>query len=504
VQAVVGRLLRWWRSAGVQVRSALAATVLQALVIAGAGLILLFTLQHVLLQGIDSSNNAIAQGIRAQISAEVLSSAPDPEAQEDLETAIADGAPRRAVVQVLNAEGAVVASSVEVLGEPALTQDVPRTGGTATSRIHVRFDDDAYRVLAVSGAAGGAGFTVVVAQSLGSVEDTLHVAEVVLAIGVPVLLVVVALATFVFVGRSLRPVGAIRLAVERISERQRGERVPVPEGSDEVSRLARTMNAMLARLETSSSAQRQFVADASHELRSPIATLQAAADIAVSVPGVTSAGELAHLVQGESRRLERLVSDLLLLARADDHGSPARAEEVDLDDLVDAEARRLRSSSLLDVRVDLVAARVRGDLHALSRVLRNLTDNSVRHARTWVSISLRVQGDSVVLEVANDGPEIAPEDAERVFGRFVRLEESRARDSGGSGLGLAIVRELVIAHGGTVAVVPQRGGACLRVVLPLLMIDDVDDLHDAGDVGDLDGSPGPGVVGATHRAGGGG
>jgi len=464
-----------WRRAGVQVRSAVAATLLQAVVIAGAGVVLLVMLQHDLVQGIDSSGTAVASGISAQVGPGALGADPDPEAQEDLGTAIADGAPRRAVVQVLDAGGRVVASSAEVAGEPALTTDLPAAGTSETSRLHVTFDDDAYRALAVGGSVQGARYTVVVAQSLGSVEDSLHTAEIALAVGVPLLLVVVAGATFVFVGRSLRPVGAIRRSVEQIGERQLDERVPVPEGDDEVSRLARTMNSMLTRLEASSGAQRQFVADASHELRSPIATLQAGADIAVAVPGATTTAELAHLVAGEAQRLERLVADLLLLARADDDGVRAHAEEVDLDDLVDAEARRLRATTRLELGFEFVAARVLGNRHALSQVLRNLTDNAVRHARTSVHVRLAVEGPCAVLEVTDDGPGISAADARRVFGRFVRLEASRARDSGGSGLGLAIVAELVAAHRGTVAVVPRDAGARLRVLLPLLRPDDAAD-----------------------------
>jgi len=502
VRHVLVKVSRRWRAAGVQARSALAATTLLAVVIAGAGVVLLATLQHDLVQGIDASNTAIAQGISAQVSADVFAATPGPEGQEDLESAIAEGAPRRAVVQVLDSTGSVVASSAEVAEEPPLITDLPSPGARDTSRIHVRFDDDAYRAIAVSGSVGGRAFTVVVAQSLGSVEDSLHIAEITLAVGLPFLLLVVALATSVFVGRSLRPVGAIRRAVERITERQLAERVPVPEGRDEVSRLARTMNAMLTRLETSAGAQRQFVADASHELRSPIATLQAAADIAASVPGSITTAELAELVGGESRRLERLVSDLLLLARHDDDGVRVRAEEVDLDDLVDAEARRLRATTALHVEVDLVAARVVGDPHSLSRVLRNLSDNAVTHAESWVQIRLRKVGDSAVLEVANDGPVIKATDADRVFGRFVRLEESRARDRGGSGLGLAIVQELVGAHRGTVGVVPQEQGARFRVVLPLLVLDGADgELDDENEFDSKDKFDEPGEVGEPAAVG---
>jgi signal transduction histidine kinase len=163
-------------------------------------------------------------------------------------------------------------------------------------------------------------------------------------------------------------------------------------------------------------------------------------------------------VGAEIARLERLVEDLLLLARADEGALTGRHSDVDLDDLVDAEVRRLRDRAEPVVSSDVHPARVVGDRAALARVVRNLVDNAVRHAAGRVHVGCGVSATGAWIEVSDDGPGIAEDERERVFERFVRLDEARAREDGGSGLGLAIVREVVRAHGGTVTI---AGGGSL-------------------------------------------
>lgn len=473
------RVVRWWREAGVQVRSTVAATVLQAVVVLAAGSVLLLVLENSLDTSIDAGNLATAQGVSALVTGQVLATTPTSGAPagSDLQDAVDAAAQRRAVVQVLDAEGDVVASSTDLRGRAPVARLRPGPGQTVTTEVRLPFDDDPYRFTALGGEVGGRTFTVLIGQSLGTGEDTLHAAEVALAVAGPLLLLAVAGATYLFIGRSLRPVARIRATVEGISHHHLSERVPVPPGNDEVSQLAQTMNTVLDGLDRATGAQRRFVADASHELRSPVATLRAAADIALTVPGRADRTDLALLVQAESRRLDRLVADLLLLARVEERGRrdgtaavERWSEEVDLDDLVTAEARRLRATTELQVSARREPARVLGDAHALSRALRNLTDNAARHAVSRVDVTLRHDGAVATLDVGNDGPPIPPEERERVFDRFVRLEESRARDLGGTGLGLAIVREVVVAHGGTVRVLdPATGGpgTTFRIELPL-------------------------------------
>jgi signal transduction histidine kinase len=228
------------------------------------------------------------------------------------------------------------------------------------------------------------------------------------------------------------------------------------------------MNRMLGRLEEGQARQRRFIADASHELRSPVASIRQHAEVAISHPELTSVGELSETVYAENRRVERLVDDLLLLARADEHTLQLRRRPVDLDDLVFDEARRLRDATDLRIETTAVSAgRVSGDAASLRRVLRNLGDNAARHARAHVAFALGEHDGAVQLDVDDDGPGIPADDRQRVFERFVRLDDARARDRGGSGLGLAIVAEVVSAHGGAITISDSGlGGARVQVRFP--------------------------------------
>jgi signal transduction histidine kinase len=308
----------------------------------------------------------------------------------------------------------------------------------------------------------------VVARVADMIGESTRIVTVLLAVGLPVLLLVVAATTWKVVGRALAPVEAIRGEVDEISAVELHRRVPDPPGDDEVARLARTMNRMLERLQAAHARQRRFVADASHELRSPVASIRQHAEVALAHPHRTTTAELASMVLAEDLRMQRLVEDLLLLARADEHALPPRRRHVDLDDLVFDEARRLRDATGLHVDVGAVsAARVAGDATGLRQVLRNLGDNAARHASTRIAFALAERDGAAVLAVDDDGPGIPEADRERVMERFVRLDDARARDGGGSGLGLAIVAELVAAHGGAVGIADSpMGGARVEVSLP--------------------------------------
>lgn len=314
-------------------------------------------------------------------------------------------------------------------------------------------------------------YEVVVAISLEEVDDSTQALVGPLLIGLPVLLVLVGATTWIVATRALAPVEQIRREVEQITGDRLDRRVPEPRSRDEINRLARTMNQMLGRLQGSRDRQRQFVADASHELRSPLASMRQTAEVAHAHPGALPEGELADAVLEESLRMQHLVEQLLVLTRADEGTGASRSQEVDLDDLLLTEARRLRRGGLDVDATGVAAVRVQGDPSALAQVVRNLVDNAARHVHTRVSLSLHRQGAHAVMSVEDDGPGIPVQDRERVFDRFVRLDEARARDAGGSGLGLAIVREIVAAHGGTVAVEDGPGtpprGARLVVRLPV-------------------------------------
>ncbi len=291
---------------------------------------------------------------------------------------------------------------------------------------------------------------------------------------VPVVLVLAAAASWALAGRALAPVRRISARAASISAGTLHDRVPEPGTGDEIDELARTVNAMLERLETGDRRRRRFVSDASHELRSPVAALRAAAEVAVRDPDATDVGALAADVLAESTRLARIVDDLLVLARSDEGraSSATGPTRIDLDDVVLDEAKRPRR---LPVDVGAVsAAKVPGTVEEWTRVVRHLLDNAARHGASRVWVGLRsgagsgVGSSPVVLWVDDDGDGIAPADRERVFERFSRLEEARTRDGGGAGLGLAVVAATVRDLGGRVSVdAAPAGGARFVVRVPV-------------------------------------
>jgi signal transduction histidine kinase len=443
---------RRWRLPGtVRVRTTLAAVLVVGAAMVVGGVLLVAVLRQALTGEVLASTRLRASEVAADLES---GARPD---------ALAVGEAEDLLVQILDERGQVVASSRNVQGLPP----VARLRPGASARIDVPIDNDPF--LAVAVAAGPRGrLTVLVARVTDMVGESTRIVTVLLAVGLPVLLLLVAATTWKVVGQALAPVEAIRREVDAISAVELHRRVPDPPGDDEVARLARTMNRMLGRLQRAHQQQRRFVADASHELRSPVASIRQHAEVALAHPDRTTTGELAATVLAEDLRIERLVADLLLLARADEHALPARRREVDLDDLVFDEARRLRATTDLQIDVGAVSAgRIDGDADGLRRVLRNLGDNAARHACGRISFALGQRDGAAVLVVDDDGAGIPEADRERVLERFVRLDDARARDAGGSGLGLAIVAELVAAHGGTVGLAASPlGGVRVEVILP--------------------------------------
>ena len=318
------------------------------------------------------------------------------------------------------------------------------------------------------------GYGVVAARSLEEASAASSASLVTLGVAIPVALLVLGVTTWLVVGRALLPVESMRREVDTVTAQSLSHRLPDPGGGDEIARLARTLNGMLDRLDSSATAQRRFVGDASHELKTPLATIRQHAEVALLHPGSIDGAALAGTVLGEEARLTALVQGLLVLARADEGALGVTRRPVDLDDLVVSETARLRGVARPDGRgslaVDATAvgpARVDGDEGLLGQVVHNLVANAARHADTRVAVALDERDGRAVLTVDDDGAGVAEADRERVFERFVRLDEARARDSGGSGLGLAIVREIVRVHGGSVSITTSPlGGARFVVDLP--------------------------------------
>lgn len=309
---------------------------------------------------------------------------------------------------------------------------------------------------------------LVAAGTLGAMESSVHTLTVTLWWTVPALIVFVGIVAWTVTGRALRPVEVIRNEVTAITHSRLDRRVSEPRARDEVGRLAQTMNEMLDRLQTSSERQRQFVSDASHELRSPVAAIRATGEVALAHPDSADWPAVVRRMLGDDERMEQIVRNLLDLAREEEVELPST--RVDLDDIVLEEAVRARGHGRAVNTERVSAGRVRGSHEQLSRVVRNLLDNAGRHASTAVRVSL-TSAETVMLTVEDDGPGIPVEHRSEVFERFTRLDEGRARDAGGLGLGLAMVRSIAHHHGGTVEITdptdPAYPGARLVVTLPV-------------------------------------
>jgi signal transduction histidine kinase len=441
------------------VRAALAATLVVALILAVAAVAFVLLQRHQL----EATLASVAEQEAAAVAAQV---ARDGAAAADVNPA---GAGEQALVQVLDAGGRVVAASPSVVGEPPLVDPRPQPGQTVTVRADtLRIAEEEPFAVAVRGVRGPDGDAVVIAaQSLESAGSATDVLVRLLALGYPVLLVLVAGTSYWLTGRALAPVAGMRRRVAGITATDLDARVPVPPSHDQVAELAVTLNEMLDRLAAATVAQRRFVADASHELRSPLASIRAAHEVASVHPEAIDWAVVNADVLTDLTRLERLVDDLLFLARTDERGPRPQREDVDLDDLVAEEASRLRRTTGLQVVTRLVPARVVGDRLQLARVLRNLADNATRHAVDRVELGVQPSAAAAVVDVVDDGPGIPVAERDRVFDRFVRLDTSRERAAGGAGLGLAIARAIARAHGGDVVVLDSPSGAHLRLRVPL-------------------------------------
>jgi signal transduction histidine kinase len=283
----------------------------------------------------------------------------------------------------------------------------------------------------------------------------------VLAIDLPILVAVLTVAAWLLIGRALRPVRVMTQTAAGIADATAADRLAVPPWRDELGELAHTLNGMLDRLADAARRQREFVSDASHELRSPIAATRTQLEVALAHPDRADPTAALRGALAETARLETLTADLLALARLDER-RPAVFEELDLDDLVLEDAARSRAVAV-DTR-GVTAVKLHGDRKSLGHLVRNLLDNAARHAASRVWVSTALDAGAAVLRVDDDGPGIPEADRARVFERFTRLSPGRSRDDGGAGLGLALVQRIAAQHGGVArAGVSPHGGARLEV-----------------------------------------
>ncbi len=467
---------RWWRRRSLRARLTLVTSAGLALALAAAAVLLVGALRVALIHGLDDSARQGAVEVAALIDQNRL---PNP-------VPVASGT---LTIQVLDAQGRITdvspgADRLVPMLAPAVAQAAARTGQGRMLAGPPLGLPSLLRVVAVP----ASGHQVVIAAvSYTPAGDSLATVARALIIGTPLLFGLLALATWLVTGYTLRPIAELRRGAAEVTQTGVPHDLPVPPARDEVRSLAVTLNDMLARLADAQQRQRNLISDTAHELRSPIASIRAQLEVALDHPDGLDWLETARDVHADTLRLARLTEDLLLLARLD--GQPPRRKPTDLAAVCAAVVARY-SAARVPVQADRVQADrvqadrvqadsvqadaaapcvVAGDPDALSRLLVNLLDNAVRHAASRVCVSVRSEDGWAVLVVSDDGPGIPAEDAERAFGRFSRLDDARSRDGGeeGAGLGLAIVRSTAEAHGGSVVLGDAGPGLRAVVRLPL-------------------------------------
>lgn len=456
---IIPRARRRW---GVRKRAVLAAASVVLVALIGGGIILLFLLREGLIASAEASTLA-----SARVLAQQYSTTPLPPAR----TLMKNLARNAQAVQIVSPDGSVIGASSRELLAYSLIDALPSAGQRISQHVNNLnlVDNQAGVVLSAVGFTNsGRSYAVVVVADVDVEQATVQLVALYLFAGTPVLLVVVVAMTWYLVGRSLRPVDRIGEQVDGISRLKLDQRLDVPPTNDEIARLALTMNRMLGRLEVADGNQRAFVADASHELRSPLSTINATLEIAIADTSDQTWRDMQGVLVSQTERMQRLVDDLLTLAKADDQGVRIRSTEQDLDDLIESEVAQLRRTTDHAMNVSAEPIRLICDGPRISQVLRNLLDNADRYAESAIAVTARMADGFAIVDVDNDGPVIELNDRSRIFDRFVRIDSSRSRDSGNSGLGLAITSELIKAHGGTVIATQSPVGWCrFEFTLPL-------------------------------------
>lgn len=436
-----------------RVRTTLFATVVvaTALLVGAAAVVLLQ--RRSMIDGIDTSASNRAKDLAALVRGGTLP------------RTVAIGKEDDAFAQVVDAQGRVVAASQNVGGEPPISIRAGEAPSVHTVQVDALNGD--FRIAQVRTASSNGPVTIVAGENLKQVEDATNELVILLAAGIPLLLLVVSGTTWLVTGRALRPVEEIRAEVASISEHDLHRRVPEPEARDEINDLASTMNEMLSRLENAYARETRFVSDASHELQTPIAALRARLEVDLAHPDRANWLGTERGALDDVTELQRLVEDLLVLARLPTESGETPRQVVDLDDVVLREAERIRTRGRVGVDLRGVSSgQVMGAASQLQRVLRNLLDNAERHAASTITLSVTEHDNAVEVVVGDDGPGIPLDARSRIFERFARLDDARTPRTAGAGLGLPIAQEIVRAHGGTLTVENGAPGARFVIRLP--------------------------------------
>jgi signal transduction histidine kinase len=453
-----GGLGRWWRRRSLRGRVTLAATAALAVALAAAALLLASALRLALIRDLDNSARQGAREVAALAAANRL-------------PATVPVGPGTVSIQVLDRQGRITHVSPD--GDwlvPLLPPGVAAANARAGRAVFL--DGRPFglpgevRVATVAVRGGG---TVIAAVAYNPVAESLGTLGHALIIGTPVLLVLLAGASWLIVGSTLRPIAELRRGAQDVTRTGQPRALPVPAAHDEVHSLAITLNDMLSRLGAAQQRQRGLISDTAHELRSPIASIRAQLEVALDHPDSQDWQQTAGDVLADTLRLAALAEDLLVLARLDEADRPRAVQDVALNTLAADVVSRYPDAPVPVVLAQAEPCQVIGDPDGLGRMLGNLIDNAARYARTQVAVSVSLDGAAARLCVADDGPGIPAVDRERAFGRFTRLEAARSRDgddAGGAGLGLAIVRATAWAHGGSAWLEDAAPGLRAVVLLP--------------------------------------
>ena len=439
--------MRWGSWATLRTRTTILATALTAITLVAGGVALVLALQGRL--------TVSGDGLSRSRVTDLLVLAERGQLPTTVQNIDDDG-----VEQVVSADGRVLAASANVAGQPAIAD----VDADAEPEVHtlVAPDDDEieeYRMWVAQGPSPDGPVTVYVGSSLESVSEATRALRNALLVGVPLALLLLAGALWWVLGRALRRVDRIREEVDGIDEDRLGHRVPESGVDDEVGRLAATMNRMLERLDAAQTRQRTFVADASHDLQSPLAAQRAQLEVSLAHPGQTDTATLGREILATTAQMERLVRDLLFLAAAEAGATGPRSVPLDLEDVALEEASRALTGAAVAIDTSRVsAAPAVADRDDVERIVRNLLDNALAHARTAVEVRASAEPEGARLDVIDDGPGIAEADRERIFDRFHRGDPARSRHTAGSGLGLAIARTLAERNGGTLVLADSAGG----------------------------------------------
>ncbi|WP_238145534.1 sensor histidine kinase [Antricoccus suffuscus] len=452
------RMRRW----GVRKRATLVAASVVLVALLGGGALLLVFLQQALINDATNSASTTAKDIASRYDNQEIS--PTDSLPKDLRH-------KGLEIQIVRADGVVVAAGHAEYRTRSLVSTLAPPGKTVTypaDSAQISEHEDPSIVTSVGFVNHGMDYAVNVQADVDVQTASVRTAGLYLLVGFPVLVGLVAAVTWFLVGRALREVERIREQVDGVRRASLSQRIGVPRTADEIARLAQTMNEMLARLEESDAAQRRFAADASHELRSPLATLGATLEIAIADTSGQTWRDMQPVLTSQTERMKDLVDDLLVLAKADDRGVQIRRTEQDLDDIVETEVGRIRGASVHTIVVRAVPIRLHCDGPRIEQVISNLLDNAGRHAMSRIWVTVAADGTTAVVDIDNDGPVVPVDERTRIFERFVRLDDSRSRGSGNSGLGLAIATEYTRAHGGTLTATESPEGYCrFRLTLPI-------------------------------------